>query len=119
MNPSTLADYVDIQYSRTDLRYSTSDTHYSIVYFFRLLLLLSKVSWALGKKDYVGAVDVALEQRHLLRRHDFQVHLFVRSFNGVRLFCVLWFSLVFVSFLCGFVAVGGSEKEQLRRDKYS
>lgn len=32
-----------------------------------------KVSWALAKGDFSGAVAVALEQRHLLRRHDFQV----------------------------------------------
>eukprot|EP00752_Nemacystus_decipiens_P006159 g5557.t1 len=31
-----------------------------------------KVSWALGKGDFSGAVAVAMEQRHLLRQHDFQ-----------------------------------------------
>ncbi|CAN0403439.1 unnamed protein product [Ectocarpus fasciculatus] len=31
-----------------------------------------KVSWALGRGDFSGAVAIALEQRHLLRRHDFQ-----------------------------------------------
>lgn len=31
------------------------------------------MSWALAKEDYAGAVAVALEQRHLLRQHDFQV----------------------------------------------
>lgn len=35
--------------------------------------VLSKVSWALAKEDFLGAVNVALDQRHLLRRHDFQV----------------------------------------------
>ena len=35
--------------------------------------LSPKVSWALGKGDFSGAVAVALEQRHLLRQHDFQV----------------------------------------------
>lgn len=38
-----------------------------------------QVSWALGKRDFLGAVNVALEQRHLLRRHDFQV--MYRSIN--------------------------------------
>lgn len=43
---------------------------------------LSKVSWALGRGDFAGAVSVALEQRHLLRRHDFQVgHSFLALFG--------------------------------------